>query len=476
MTGSKPRIAVLLLVAAATIPAHAESRRTPSAPAPWLAHIGGEGAETVFGIAEDRQLCLTGTFISSVTFGTGKHAETLKAETTDDIYVACYEKSGQLAFATRFGARRADGPRGIAALPDGGVVITGLFAHHLGAGGARTLTSDGSADVFLIRLDAQGNEIWARRFGGRRADIGVAVSVDHDGNILLAGSFEETLLYRVGDKTKKLNSIGSLDAFVMKLDAQGEPIWARRFGGPESDEAAAIAAGRDGEVLLAGTFRGEAGTDGLASSLAAQGYADAFVAAFSADGNPRWARKISGDNQERVGGLAVDIDGRIFLAGSFQNVIEMPDQVTYESLGSTDLYVARFAPDGRLQKSASFGGKLTELVQSLAVAPDGTLLLTGYFQGRADFAPGPEIKELSSGGAANTGAFLLELGPNFEFLAAEAIGGEGLTMGFGVVGTRDGQIAVTGLFNDRIDVRVPGTKVLEARGKTDVYVLRRPRL
>lgn len=440
----------------------------------WVAQIGGQGAEIVFGLAEtsDRRLCATGTFWGRAEFGEPSADAVLLADSVQDIYVACYADDGNFAWATQFGTGRGDEPRAIAATPGGDLVLTGFFADEFGAGKTASITADVNADVFLTRLDPRGNEVWARKFGGKLADNGNALGIAADGSILLAGSFQDVMMFPRDGKLKKIASAGSRDAFLFQLSPDGEVLWAARFGGTGSDEATAVTAGRNGEVLVAGTFHGEARVTDESRPMTAIANSDAFLLAFSADGELLWSRQISGQHQELVGGLAADSRGRIFLTGTFQNKIGMPDGSSLESQGSTDVFVARFAPDGALERAVSFGGKQIEQVYALAMTPQDTLLLTGNFQGEADFAPGSRTETLQAAGASNMDAFLLELDDDGNYRSARSLGGDGIEIGFGVRSHEKGSMAVAGLFSGSLDVGARQVEPRQARGKTDVFVAR----
>lgn len=457
----------LLAAAYACTPA---TMTTPDWTVPWLVQVGGGGPELVYDITAtpDGRVCATGSFWATVTFGEGNRTKTMSTDGTQDLYVACYDRDGTLRSATQFGTHRGDEVRAIAALPNGDVVITGYFSRRFGADAASALEADSSADIFLARIDANGEQVWAKRFGADDADSGAALATTRDGDILLAGNFTRTMLFPLGDKVSKLNSAGSADAFVMKLTGDGDVVWARQLEGSGYDQATAVAEAPDGQIVVAGFFADEVALGG--KRVRSSGYNDVFVASLSSNGNPAWLRALGGDRQDTLNGLGVDERGRIHLTGSFQGTMSL-DAVALESAGSADVYIARLSRSGSVDHAYSFGSVHTEQVFDLARSDDGTIVYVGHYQGTTDFAPGERVEMRDSARPGDSNAFILTLDEEAGFRDVRTIGGIGVEMGFAVATLHNGHAAVAGVFNQAFDPRIAGLGSLSNRGKSDVFVL-----
>jgi hypothetical protein len=96
-----------------------------------------------------------------------------------------------------------------------------------------TLTSAGSNDVFVIKLDSTGGAVWAQRFGGAGADVGYGIAVNaSSGSTYTTGQFQGSVdVTLVNGTTVTLTSAGSTDVFVITLESTGGAVWAQRFGG-----------------------------------------------------------------------------------------------------------------------------------------------------------------------------------------------------------------------------------------------------
>lgn len=442
----------------------------------WVTQVGGANREAAFGLAatDDGRACITGTFISVVDFGTQAKPLQLDSGGYSDIFVACYDDAGDPVFVTAFGVtQKNDQPRAIAAAPGGDVIVTGFFSRTFGREPGPVLEAPGraNADLFVARLDRRGNTVWARSFGGSRSESGRALAVDDGGNIYVAGTFNGTFPYAVSGVGQKLTSAGLRDALLMRLDADGEPRWARQFGGERDDEAFAVLPVGDDTVIVAGTFGGSARVPG-GETLTAVGYNDVFIQAYTADGELKWSRSFGGSGQEHVGGLARSTQGGVWLAGSFQNSIAFGDGTTLTSNGSTDAFLVHVDAAGRFDRVLGFGGAGVELLYGIASAADGSLRLAGHFQTEADLAPGAGQKIYRAAGANDTDAFLLHLDAEGRHLAGRVLTGDDVAVANGIAIAADGSTIATGIFGNRLVFGSGPDAALESRGKSDIFVLR----
>jgi hypothetical protein len=186
-------------------------------PACWLtlAPRRGAGASAErddfgHGIAVDSagNVLLTGRFDGTVDFGGGP----LSSAGSTDIFAVKLDAQGQHLWSRRLGGTDYEEGSGIAVDSAGNALLTGYFAGTADFGGG-PLSSAGYYDVFVVKLDAQGQHLWSRRVGGTSNDRGYGIAVDGVGNVLLTGEFLGTADFGGGP----LSSAGSYDAFAVKL-------------------------------------------------------------------------------------------------------------------------------------------------------------------------------------------------------------------------------------------------------------------
>ena len=133
------------------------------------------------------------------------------------------------------------------------------------------LTSTGNEDIFISKIDAAGNFLWAERIGEIARDYGKSIAVDGSGNVYTTGNFQGTVDFDPGAGTSNLTSTGLDDIFISKLDAAGKFLWAKSMGGTSEDFGSYIAVDGSGNVYTTGWFKGTidfdpgAGTSNLTS-------------------------------------------------------------------------------------------------------------------------------------------------------------------------------------------------------------------
>jgi hypothetical protein len=215
-------------------------------------------------------------------------------------------------WAERAGGEGYDYGLGIAADNAGNLYVTGFFRESAGFGGT-TLSSLGDGDVYVSKLDTGGNFRWTRQAGGLGFDNGRSIVVDASGSVFLTGDFAGTAQF--GDIV--LTASGEKDAFVCKLDAGGNFLWASRAGGCDDTMGMSIALDSAGNCYIAGLFSGSA-TFG-STTLVSQGYEDAFLARLDVDGNFIWARRAGGCDSDMGNDLSVDNAGNCLLTGGFSH-------------------------------------------------------------------------------------------------------------------------------------------------------------
>ena len=135
--------------------------------------------------------------------------------------------------------------------PDGNLVVLGKYRGSVSFGSS-TLSALGEDDVFVAKLDANGNFLWARSCGGTGADSAGGLGVDAAGNIYVTGVFRANALFG----SIPLTSSGQGDIFVAKYNGSGDCLWARSSGGIGGDSGDALATDAVGNTYIAGVFSG----------------------------------------------------------------------------------------------------------------------------------------------------------------------------------------------------------------------------
>ena len=265
-----------------------------------------------------------------------------------------YAWSSAQASVSVFGGTSGDYSRSIAVDSSGNVYTTGYFygtADFDPGAGTSNLTSAGSYDVFVSKLDSSGNFLWAKSFGGTSSDHGYSIAVDSSGNVYTTGNFNGTVDFDPGAGTSNLTSAGNADVFVSKLDSSGNFLWAKSFGGTSFDISYSIAVDSSGNVYTTGYFSGAADFDpgaGTTTLTPAVG-PDVFVSKLDSSGNFVWAKSFGGTSSDYGYSIAVDSSGNVYTTGPFTGAADFDPgagTTTLTSAGSFDVFVLKLTSAG----------------------------------------------------------------------------------------------------------------------------------
>src|SRR6266404_2840819 len=276
----------------------------------------------------------------------------------------------------------------------GNMIVVGSFSTTANFAGT-PLTSAGAGDVFVAKYTAAGVPMWAQRFGSVSNDTAYGVAVDRSldpttqqpkNDIIVVGNFGGTVT--IG--TTSLTSAGGADIFVAKYSAAGAALWAQRFGNSGDDVANGVAVDAAGNVLVTGSFFSQ--TDFGGGMLYSQYYdEDTFVAKFSPSGGYLWARNFWNASADRGQAIAVDGNGDVFVAGTYNGLMNLSGTML-GSPGPSDGYVAKLSGvNGSGVWSRAFGAMLGDAAYGVAVDGSGNVLVTGTFDGSVNFGTAPYV-------------------------------------------------------------------------------------
>lgn len=336
------------------------------------------------------------------------------------------------------------------------------------------VTSLGGADAFLTKLDANGNLVWARQFGGIGGDDAYSVAVDSAGNVHVVGHFRNTIEFEPGTGNFDLTAVGENDAYAVKLDVNGAVLWAKAFGGTDVENGFSVGLDADANVYVAGGLRGTGDFDPGAGThmLTSEGLQDGFIVKLDAAGDFVWAAQLGSAGAERIYAIAVDDAGNIYATGNFSDPLDFDPGVGTLILtpdGPTDVFALKLNSASELIWAKHMGGPDSDLGFAIATDSDGNVFLAGDFDGGGDFDPGPGVQTLISEGSFD--AFAAKLDPNGDFVWAHSWGSTGFDAANGIAVDAQGNAVVGGMFGGACDFDPgAGTTQLTAQGAFDVFV------
>lgn len=401
---------------------------------------------------------------------------------------------------------------------NGSVISTGVFYDTTDfdpGAGTLNLVAEGNQDVYISKLDANGNLIWAKQFGGTGWKECHGMVTDKQSNIYITGYFLGIADFDPGPTTYIHLASGAIDAFICKLDSSGNFIWAKQLEGTLAIEAFAIAVDDSGNVYTTGYFDGTADLDPSTdtASFTVLGYSDIFVLKLDPSGNYIWARQMSGSDGELGHAIAVDAAGNIYTTGTFFGSVDFdPGPATFflSSPGAQKIFLSKLDPSGNFAWAKNLGGETGYALaldaignvhvtgyygwsdisiskidpagnitwskefgaftaRSLDVDQNGNVYSTGQFYGTGDFDPGPSTFNMTSFGS--TDSYINKLDSSGNFIWAMQVGGSNEVHSRSLKVDESNAIYTTGYFNYSADFD-PGPSVsnLTAISSFDIFI------
>jgi hypothetical protein len=356
----------------------------------WVRHVGGPAPVTPGGLCRfpDGSFVMAGSFGETVTVGVGQpDAMSLTSAGHADVFLVRFRGDGTLQWAKRAGGDGNEAPRG-------------YFQHTITFGPGEptetTLIATGQTEAFVARYDGDGTLRWAKRVGGDATCSGHDIAAYADGSCVAVVRIDGTVTFGAGEANEtQLTSAGSADVAVARYEPDGRLAWARSAGSQAVDAPWGVAAFADGACVVTGSITGSV-TFGAGepneTELVAAGEWDIFVARYDAGGSLDWATSAGGALQDVAHDVAGFPNGSFVITGRMRGLATFGPgefrETVLVSNGESDMFVARYGPDGLLDWAENVGGIASDQGEGVCACPDDSLLVTGRFQETATFHAG----------------------------------------------------------------------------------------
>ena len=425
----------------------------------WVKQMGGAEGDLGSALSADEfgHIFTIGTFSGTSNFGT----YTLNAIGKGDIFITRTNAStGDVDWVKQIGGGNEDNGNAIVCDPFGNVYCTGRFSGTV-IFGTYTLTSSGSFDSFLAKLDPiTGTIVWVKKISGAGYDGGLAITSDASGNIYTSGYFQGTAIFG----TFTLNPVGTnFNIFLMRTDGvSGNVVWAKGYGSSGYSYGTAISCDATGDVYLTGYFESEV-TFGTYTLSSVQ-YQDIFISKhYAGTGNVAWAVAAGGMGNDNGNGIVAGLDGYIYTTGKFEGSCAF-GTVTLTAEGSADIFISKHdALTGNLAWTKRFGGNGYEQTNAVTLDANGNLFITGQFNGFVSF----ENQLLASSG--NADIFIVKISSSGSVLWATSMGGISVDSGYGITSGPNDALYCIGCFQSIGDF---AGHSLTALGANDIFIIK----
>ncbi len=241
--------------------------------------------------------------------------------------------------------------------------------------------------------------------------------------------------------------------------------WAQREGGTGNEVARRTAVDASGNIYVVGNFTGTTNLGG--ATFASAGSGDAFVAKYAPDGTHLWSKRFGSGANDSAEDVAIDASGNLVVVGGFAQTVNFGGGAR-TSMGSGDIFIAKYAPDGSHLWSKTFGGADYDQALTVAIDGAGNIVVGGVFTMTASFGGAPLSTPYPTSNATDD-VFLAKYTPNGDHVWSK----EFLTSGVlgkinAVAADATGNIAITGDFVGAADFG--GGEVWSNQASVDGFV------
>lgn len=277
----------------------------------------------------------------------------------------------------------------------------------------------GASDVWLIRLDEEGNVQWQKTYGGTAMDEAYGIEQTADGGYIFCGT-------TISDDMDVSGNHGHMDCWIVKTDSEGEIEWQSCFGGSLEDRAYGVKPAPDGGFIAAGfTASSDQDVEGN------HGFGDYWILKLDDQGTLIWQQCLGGSGNDIAYDVIVTEDGGYAVAGASGS----NDEMVSGNQGDVDFWMVKLSDEGYVQWQKCFGGTNFDYATSIHQLPDGDYAIAGYTGGS-----GGDVSDYRGG----VDYWILRCNASGDLVWQKCLGGNTSDYAFASDCTQDGGFVIAG--------------------------------
>ncbi len=316
----------------------------------WAKKFGGTKPDRAISVACDAHgnIYVTGFFTNQAVFG----SFTMNSSSDSlEIFITKLNSDGVVQWVKSCGGTSNDYSYGIAVDQDDNVIVTGQF-RGVAQFGNYNLTSDmyennsyWSNDVFVTKLDTNGEFLWAKKGSAQGDDRGLSVTTDNLDNIYVCGQFSDTITFDQVHNNQVANA-----GFLIKYSPDGVEQWFNRLAASQL-VAYDVTTDNDYNILLTGEYSGQMAIFNTTVDIVPASHAfNIFLSKFSQNGHITWTSHAGSNNFCSAKAVCVGASNEAYVTGTFNCVMtefsEAYGSGIFNSVGYRDVFVTRINTDG----------------------------------------------------------------------------------------------------------------------------------
>ena len=284
---------------------------------------------------------------------------------SSDFWVMNIDVLGNKIWDNSYGGNLSDIVRDVISTEDLGYILVGNSESDVS--GNKNAPKKGQEDVWIVKIDALGNKLWDRSFGGDKKDYAFSIISTSDGGYLVVAASNS-----IENEDRSEEYIGALDIWLIKIDADGNKIWDKTIGGTGNDILRKILPGQDGGYILFGDSRSPVGYD---KSSEPKGLRDYWIVKVDDNGNKIWDKTYGGEQDDLLIDAVFHPDGGYLVGGVSQSPVS---EDRSQSRGREDYWILRLDVNGDKLWDRTYGGSNIDFFTSMLALEDKNFILAGY--------------------------------------------------------------------------------------------------
>ncbi|MDB4358329.1 Ig-like domain-containing protein, partial [bacterium] len=372
----------------------------------------------------------------------------------------------------------------------GAVYTAGTFSGTIDldfSASSSELISVGADDIFVAKYDSGGTFVWAKQFGSTGRDKAYTITIDQSDNLRIGGFFEGSVDFDPGVGTDTLTSAGAGDGYVLSLDADGNYLWAGRFGGVgtgwangDGDFVNTIAVDGSGNTYVGGViYQGsgpavdvEFGTG--STTVTGSGQQNTIIVKIDASGELVWAKHFDSGFLNGPNSLDINTNGDIVIGGGLHSQSMDADPglgvATLNASGLSDAYIVVLDQDGNFRWAHEYGTAGEESIKGVATDASGNIYVNAGISGSVDLDPGAGEELFTAVGSYDLVIVSFDSDGNYRW--SESYGDASAQSGWGMTVNGQDELVVSGLFEGSLTLPAGSSVSASASiGGNDHFVL-----
>lgn len=354
----------------------------------WVRLMGGSTTELPHTIVRDvvGNTYIAGTFAGQYDFAPGPDtAILLSTDGSLDIFILKLDDTGGFDWVKRIGGIGHDRGHALAADSSGNIYLAGEFR---------------TPGMSILKLDPAGNELWSITINSKSSGnvIPFSLATDQAGHLYIAGSFVYRADFDPGPDSafREPNPPHDADAFILKLQANGAFGWVHTFSG----RASGLSVDRSNNIYTTGFFGGTADFDPSPDSavFVAQEL-DCYILKLTSTGGYLWTRILSGAYDQEGVDIVTDREGNSYTAGKFFTLGVLGSDTVVTSISDNiEPFILKLTSTGEYAWAIRYEDYGLRGLGAIRVDQKNHVYHGGWFVGNVDFDPSPNTVTLSSSG------------------------------------------------------------------------------